>query len=110
MSRDTNVSVFVISVAADLAQMHPQTLRNYEREGLVEPARTAGGNRLYSEDDLAQLAKIAALTDAGLKVTGIKMVFDLEHKISRLQRENTRLKNQLSQERQACLEKHDQCS
>jgi MerR family transcriptional regulator/heat shock protein HspR len=63
--RDRAQAVFVISVAAELAGVHPQTLRIYERKGLVEPARTGGGNRRYSEHDIEQLRRIQALTNDG---------------------------------------------
>lgn len=98
MSRDSSVSVYVISVAARLADMHPQTLRNYEREGLVTPSRTAGGNRMYSEDDLARLSEITRLNAQGLNVSGIKLVFELRAEIERLARENARLRARLDEQ------------
>lgn len=91
MSRDTSVSVFVISVAAQLAQVHPQTLRNYEREGLIDPGRSAGGNRMYSEDDLARLAEIGALTEEGLNIAGIRKVLELQAENAALRAEIERL-------------------
>jgi MerR family transcriptional regulator/heat shock protein HspR len=89
MNRDSSVSVYVISVAAELAGMHPQTLRNYEREGLLTPRRTGGGNRLYSDDDLQLLARIAEMVEEGLNIAGIRRVLQLEV-------ENTRLKAQVA--------------
>ena len=71
-------AVYVISVAAELAGMHPQTLRIYERRGLVLPARTQGGNRRYSDDDIEILRRIAELADQGLNLEGIKRVMALE--------------------------------
>ena len=71
-------AVYVISVAAELAGMHPQTLRIYERKGLVDPARTTGGNRRYSEADVAVLLRIAQLTAQGLNLAGVKRVLALE--------------------------------
>jgi MerR family transcriptional regulator/heat shock protein HspR len=71
-------AVYVISVAAELAGMHPQTLRIYERRGLVLPARTQGGNRRYSDDDIEILRRIAELADEGLNLEGIKRVMALE--------------------------------
>lgn len=85
--RSANHAVYVISVAAELAGMHPQTLRIYERKGLVDPARTAGGNRRYSEEDLNRLRRIAELTELGLNLAGVKMVLELEHEVHRLRRE-----------------------
>jgi MerR family transcriptional regulator/heat shock protein HspR len=81
---DQRRAVYVISVAAELAGVHPQTLRIYERKGLVAPARTQGGSRRYSEDDLARLSRIAELTEAGLNLAGVKHVLELEAELSRL--------------------------
>jgi MerR family transcriptional regulator, heat shock protein HspR len=83
--------VFAISVAAELSGLHPQTLRIYEREGLVEPGRSAGGTRLYSGGDVARLREIAALIDSGLNIAGIKRVLELEEEVRRLQSEVERL-------------------
>lgn len=80
-------AVYVISVAAELAGVHPQTLRIYERKGLVEPARTTGGSRRYSDEDLARLERIAHLTDEGLNLAGVKRVLALEAEIERLHAE-----------------------
>ena len=80
-------AVYVISVAAELAGVHPQTLRIYERKGLLDPARTAGGNRRYSESDLERLRRIAELTDAGLNLAGVRRVLELEAEISQLEAE-----------------------
>ena len=71
-------AVYVISVAAELAGVHPQTLRIYERKGLLDPARTAGGNRRYSDSDLDRLRRIAELTDEGLNLAGVRRVLELE--------------------------------
>src|SRR5213079_1007145 len=79
--------VYVISVAAELAGVHPQTLRIYERKGLLDPARTAGGNRRYSESDLARLRHIAELTEEGLNLAGVRRVLELEAELDRLQAE-----------------------
>lgn len=78
-------AVYVISVAASLAGVHPQTLRIYERRGLVDPARTSGGSRRYSDADLERLHRIAELTAAGLNLEGVKRVMSLEDEIQRLQ-------------------------
>jgi MerR family transcriptional regulator/heat shock protein HspR len=79
--------VYVISVAAELAGMHPQTLRLYERKGLVGPWRTGGGNRRYSDDDIDRLRHIAALTAAGLNLEGARRVLELEAELERLREE-----------------------
>ena len=82
-----NQAVYVISVAAELAGMHPQTLRIYERRGLVDPARTTGGNRRYSETDIVMLLRIAQLTEEGLNLAGVKRVLALEAEVARLETE-----------------------
>ena len=78
-------AVYVISVAAELAGVHPQTLRIYERRGLLAPARTAGGSRRYSDADLALLERIAELTDEGLNLAGVQRVLELERAVAELQ-------------------------
>ena len=85
-------AVYVISVAAELAGVHPQTLRIYERKGLVDPARTVGGSRRYSERDIERLRRIQDLTAAGLNLEGVRRVIELED-------ENERLRQQLAQAR-----------
>ncbi len=77
-------AVYVISVAAELAGVHPQTLRIYERKGLVFPARTGGGSRRYSDADIALLQQIQRLTDEGLNLAGVKRVMELEAEVARL--------------------------
>lgn len=77
----------MISVAAELAGMHPQTLRIYERRGLVRPARTQGGNRRYSDADLEVLQRIADLADEGMNLEGIRRVMQLEAEVARLRDE-----------------------
>jgi MerR family transcriptional regulator/heat shock protein HspR len=76
--------VYVISVAAELAGVHPQTLRIYERKGLVDPARTPGGSRRYSDDDIALLQRIQELTNEGLNLAGVQRVLELEAEVRRL--------------------------
>lgn len=88
--RSRDHAVYVISVAAELAGMHPQTLRIYERRGLVNPARTPGGNRRYSDADLDMLRRVAELTSEGLNLEGIRRVLALEL-------ENARLRTELDQ-------------
>jgi MerR family transcriptional regulator, heat shock protein HspR len=80
-------AVFVISVAAELAGMHPQTLRIYERKGLLEPSRTGGGSRRYSQRDIARLHRIAELTNAGLNIEGVRRVMELEDEVQSLRAE-----------------------
>ena len=83
-ARDRRQAVFVISVAAELAGVHPQTLRIYERKGLVDPARTGGGSRRYSEEDIERLRRIQDLTAEGLNLAGVKRVIELESEVARL--------------------------
>jgi MerR family transcriptional regulator/heat shock protein HspR len=85
--RDPHQAVFVISVAAELAGVHPQTLRIYERRGLLDPARTRGGARRYSEADIAQLRRILDLTEEGLNLAGVKRVLALEAELDRVRAE-----------------------
>jgi MerR family transcriptional regulator/heat shock protein HspR len=85
-------AVYVISVAAELAGMHPQTLRIYERKGLLEPARTAGGNRRYSEADIDRLRRIAELAATGMNLAGIRRVMQLEDEVVRLRSEVAQLR------------------
>src|SRR5437588_2350398 len=80
-------AVYVISVAAELAGVHPQTLRIYERKGLLDPARTVGGSRRYSEGDIEQLRRIQELTAVGLNLEGVKRVLALEAEVDRLESE-----------------------
>lgn len=80
-------AVYVISVAAEIAGVHPQTLRIYERRGLLDPARTVGGSRRYSERDIARLRRIHDLTDAGLNLEGVRRVLALEAEVARLEGE-----------------------
>jgi MerR family transcriptional regulator/heat shock protein HspR len=89
-------AVYVISVAAELAGVHPQTLRIYERKGLVDPARTAGGSRRYSEDDITQLRRIQELTNEGLNLAGVQKVMELEAELARLRRQLDDLREQAS--------------
>jgi len=85
--RSPTTAVYVISVAAELAGMHPQTLRIYERRGLVRPARTEGGNRRYSDADIEVLNRISELTAEGMNVEGIRRVMELEAENARLRAE-----------------------
>jgi MerR family transcriptional regulator, heat shock protein HspR len=82
-SRDDTRPVYMIGVAAEMAGMHPQTLRMYERRGLVQPGRTKGRTRLYSEADLARLRRVQSLSEAGLNLAGIERVMDLERQLDR---------------------------
>jgi MerR family transcriptional regulator/heat shock protein HspR len=83
---DRDRGVFMISVAAELADMHPQTLRMYEARGLIEPKRSPKGTRLYSQDDVDRLRRIQEMTtELGMNLAGVERVFELEDKMARLQ-------------------------
>ncbi|MCB1246622.1 MAG: helix-turn-helix transcriptional regulator [Acidimicrobiia bacterium] len=92
---DRHEAVYVISVAAEIVGMHPQTLRGYEQKGLVEPFRTPGGTRRYSQYDLERLQLIQELSNAGVNLEGIARILDLRRENSRLQAQVARLRRLL---------------
>ena len=91
--RSRSHAVYVISVAAELAGMHPQTLRIYERRGLVQPARSQGGNRRYSDVDIERLRRIQQLASEGMNLEGIRRVMALEAEVESLRAENQELRD-----------------
>lgn len=93
--RNHEQAVYVISVAAELAGVHPQTLRIYERRGLLTPARTSGGNRRYSDADIARLRRIAELASTGMNLEGIRHVMSLEAEVVRLRAEVEEIRQRL---------------
>jgi MerR family transcriptional regulator, heat shock protein HspR len=95
-AREPTRAVYVISVAAELAGVHPQTLRIYERKGLVDPARTTGGSRRYSDADIDQLRRIQELTNEGLNLYGVARVLELEAEVARLKRQLADVRRQAS--------------
>jgi MerR family transcriptional regulator/heat shock protein HspR len=99
MSERKSQAVFVISVAAELAGMHPQTLRIYERKGLIDPYRTPGGTRRYSQHDIERLTLIQTLTSQGLNLEGVKQVLDLQSEVQFLRSELAELKETVEQNR-----------
>jgi MerR family transcriptional regulator/heat shock protein HspR len=94
---DTTRAVFVISVAAELAGMHPQTLRIYERKGLIDPFRTPGGTRRYSQEDIERLQLIQELTSQGLNLEGVRRVLALQEENRQLKRKVERLRDKLDE-------------
>jgi MerR family transcriptional regulator/heat shock protein HspR len=86
-------ALYVISVAAELAGVHPQTLRIYERKGLIEPARTSGRSRRYSDRDIALLRHIQELTNEGVGLAGVRRILELEATIERLGAELARARD-----------------
>ena len=95
---DEKSPIFVISVAAELAGMHPQTLRQYDRLGLVSPDRTAGKSRRYSMRDVVQLREIAVLSAEGVSLEGIRRVLQLENQVSTLEARVRELEGALADE------------
>lgn len=97
--RQTQRAVYIISVAAELAGVHPQTLRIYERKGLVNPQRTTGNTRRYSDADIERLRAIQALTDEGVNLAGAKRIMELQGEIAQLHRQMDGLREQLERRR-----------
>ena len=98
---DENSPVFAIAVAAELAEMHPQTLRQYDRLGLVVPARTQGGSRRYSSRHVQQLREVARLSSEGMSLPAIARLLTLEQQVHDLSRRVSDLERQLVAERQS---------
>lgn len=92
-------AVYIISVAAELAGVHPQTLRIYERKGLLRPARTAGNTRRYSDRDLDRLREIQELTQRGVNLAGVKMIMELQAQVERARRDLQQLSRELESAR-----------
>ena len=94
----TSRGVFMISVAAELAEMHPQTLRMYEARGLIEPQRSPKGTRLYSQADVERLRRIQEMTtEWGMNLAGVERVFELEMQLDRMQRKVSVLEKRAEQ-------------
>src|SRR4051812_31045155 len=91
--------VFMISVAAELAEMHPQTLRMYEQRGLIAPKRSPKNTRLYSQRDVERLRRIQQMTAEGLNLAGVETVLALENQVRRLRAEVERLRKQVEGEK-----------
>ncbi|MEP9382260.1 heat shock protein transcriptional repressor HspR [Nocardioides sp. KR10-350] len=96
-----DAAVYVISVAAELTGLHPQTLRTYERMGLITPGRTGGGGRRYSYRDIELLRSIAELTSSGIGIEGVRRILDLENRVAALQARNEELQRELAATRDA---------
>ena len=96
-----DAAVFVISVAAELTGLHPQTLRTYERMGLIMPSRTGGGGRRYTHRDVELLREISDLTSAGIGIEGVRRILDLENRITALVQRNEELQAELGATREA---------
>jgi MerR family transcriptional regulator/heat shock protein HspR len=93
----TDQAIYVISVAAELAGMHPQTLRVYERKGLLNPQRTEGNSRRYSDRDIELLKKIQHLTAEGINLAGVARILELEHRMRGIEARYERTVDQLNE-------------
>jgi MerR family transcriptional regulator/heat shock protein HspR len=101
---ERRTGVYMISVAAELAGVHPQTLRVYEQRRLIEPERTPKGTRLYSDENVETLRRIQDLVAEGMNLAGVERVFDLENQLARMGRRIASLERQLEQTRLAAAE------
>jgi MerR family transcriptional regulator, heat shock protein HspR len=101
---DNERALYIISVAAELAGVHPQTLRIYERKGLIEPQRTEGRSRRYSDRDIELLLHIQELTNEGVGLAGVKRILDLEATLEAAEEEIARLRAQLRKAKQEVAE------
>ena len=98
MDVDENSPLFAIAIAAELSGMHPQTLRQYDRLGMVSPRRTAGQSRRYTMRDVVQLREIARLSAEGLNLEGIRRILELENQVTALARRVSELESALADE------------
>jgi MerR family transcriptional regulator/heat shock protein HspR len=101
---DADEPVFVISIAAQLTGMHPQTLRGYDRIGLVSPGRAVGGGRRYSMRDIEMLRSITELTSAGTGIEGVRRILELEHEVARLRERVAALQAELAEAHQRLVD------
>lgn len=92
---DSDRPIYVISIAAELAGVHPQTLRLYERKGLVAPQRTSGNSRLYSESDIEVLRRVQTLTNEGVNLSGVMRIMELEDRLAGLLERHSRALDEL---------------
>ena len=97
LQTDKDRPLYMISVAADLAGLHPQTLRIYESKGLVTPKRTSGNTRMYSQADVERLRLINQLTDEGINLAGVLRILDMRERMEKLQQENDDLRKELDE-------------
>ena len=107
---DTKRGVFMISVAAELAEMHPQTLRMYEARGLITPQRSPGQTRLYSQADVDRLRRIQRMTDEGLNLAGVETVLEMEAQLDRMRAELDRMRRRAAEAERRMLKEMERIS
>ena len=99
MSSESSKAIYFISVASTLSGIHPQTIRTYEEKGLIKPYRTSGGTRRYSQEDIDKLIQIQNLSQRGINLDGIKIIYEMRDRISDLQIEIESLKEDINVEK-----------
>ena len=99
MNRESSTAIYFISVASTLSGIHQQTIRSYEEKGLIKPYRTGGGTRRYSQSDIDKLIQIQDLSQRGINLDGIKIIYEMRDKIEELQENIVLLQDELSQEK-----------
>jgi len=99
MNRESSTAIYFISVASTLSGIHQQTIRSYEEKGLIKPYRTGGGTRRYSQSDIDKLIQIQDLSQRGINLDGIKIIYEMRDKIEELQETIVLLQDELSQEK-----------
>ena len=99
MSNDDSKAIYFISVASTLSGIHQQTIRTYEQKGLIKPSRTGGGTRRYSQEDIDKLIQIQNLSQRGINLDGIKIIYEMKDKIEELQNKIIYLENEISNQK-----------
>ena len=99
MSKESSTAIYFISVASTLSGIHQQTIRTYEEKGLIKPYRTGGGTRRYSQNDIDKLIQIQDLSQRGINLDGIKIIYEMRDKIEELQKTVLSLQQEISQEK-----------
>ena len=99
MSNDDSKAIYFISVASTLSGIHQQTVRTYEQKGLIKPFRTGGGTRRYSQEDIDKLIQIQNLSQRGINLDGIKIIYEMKDKIEELQNKIISLEHEMSSQK-----------
>ncbi|MDA8812766.1 MerR family transcriptional regulator [Candidatus Actinomarina sp.] len=99
MNRESSTAIYFISVASTLSGIHQQTIRSYEEKGLIKPYRTGGGTRRYSQSDIDKLIQIQDLSQRGINLDGIKIIYEMRDKIEELQNKIISLENEISNQK-----------